>query len=44
MSIQQCKAQAELTMERALFKKEREMQELLRQGRQRKCPSGSAAA
>ena len=31
MGIQQCKAQAELTMERALFKKEREMQELLRQ-------------
>lgn len=31
MGIQQCKAQAELTMERALFKKEREMQEFLRQ-------------
>ena len=29
--LQQCKAQAELMMERALFKKEREMQELLRQ-------------
>ena len=29
--FQQCKARAELTMERALFKKEREMQELLRQ-------------
>lgn len=31
VGLQQCKAQAELTMERALFKKEREMQELLRQ-------------
>ena len=31
MGLQQCKAQTELTMERALFKKEREMQELLRQ-------------
>ena len=31
MGLQQCKAQAELTMERALFKKERETQELLRQ-------------
>ena len=31
MGLQQCKAQGELTMERALFKKEREMQELLRQ-------------
>ena len=29
--LKQCKAQAELMMERALFKKEREMQELLRQ-------------
>lgn len=29
--LQQCKAQAELMMERALLKKEREMQELLRQ-------------
>ena len=31
VGLQQCKAQGELTMERALFKKEREMQELLRQ-------------